>query len=143
MRVAPLATNEPLPTVAEMKAKARDQIRSERQAFFERRFRCRQLLFGKGLGIQKNLSHQEDLFVREVAHETYQLYLQEFITGKSRYNVGKSWSRARRPGRRKNPLRFAEWRRKWWGSQKVRYVRHDIPMLFQKKMEDLRYGDRK
>jgi len=132
--------DEPLPTVGEMRARARDQVAREKQEAFERRFKCRQLLFGKGNGHVKNLSENEMLFIRSVKRESYQLYLQEFITGKSRYNVGQAWSRTKRRREGAKPMSFKKWLKYWWPSQKARYMRFDVPMMFRKRMEDLRSG---
>jgi hypothetical protein len=135
---------EPLPTVGEMRAKARDQVAREKQEAFERRFKARQILFGKGHGFMKNLSEKDIAFIRSVEHESYQLYRQEFVTGKSRYNVGKAWSRTTRRlnGVRKptTPMKFVVWRWRWWCSQKNRYMHFDIPLMMKRRMEDLRLG---
>jgi hypothetical protein len=141
MRPVPMASDgDHVPTVEEMRAKVRDETKSEKQAFFERRFKARQLLFGKALGQTKNLNQKDKKFVLSVEHETYALYLQEFVTGRSRYGVGKSWSRARRRKFATQPMSFIRWRQKWYGSQKVRYRRFDIPLQMKKRMEDLKHG---
>lgn len=123
-----------------MRARAKDEAKKEKQEFFERRFKTRQLLFGKGLGLMKNLNDKERKFILGVEKETYALYLQEFVTGRSRYNVGKKWSRALRRKTATTPMRFLIWRKSWWASQKNRYTRFDIPLMFKKRMEDLKYG---
>jgi|SRR5882724_9374434 len=130
-----------LPTAKEIQFQRRAERLREKQEAFERRFKARDLIFRKGGGRMKNLNHKETLFVQSVKKESYRAYLMEFNgTVRPRYAVGKNWSRIRRRayrGYNTSPLKFNQWMRRWIGSQKVRYYRHDIPKMMQDKFKNL------
>jgi hypothetical protein len=120
--------------VAKTIQKVRAEGKADRKVLadeaFQRRLKARLLLFGKGCGMQKNLSNKERLFVRSVAQECYQGYLVEYHTGKvipGRGHCGKKYTRlTRRLGR---PMSRYEHRRRWYGSQKKRWIHYDVPNM--------------
>jgi hypothetical protein len=130
-----------LPNTREVRLQRAMQRKREKQEAFERRFKARDLLFRKGKGRMCNLNHREKCFIRSVQHESYNLYLMEFNgLVQPRYDVGKAWSRLTRRrilNRQTTPKHFRAWRRRWFGSQKVRYYRHDVPMQMKKRFENL------
>ena len=128
------------PTSAEMREKVRADKRQEKQEAFERRWKARQLIFGKSGGNQKKLTNAEIAFVQRVKHEAYTRYLQEFETGKSQWGVGKSWNRRLRRKWSTAPQPYMKWIRKWYGSQKARWIHFDVPRMMRLRMEGLRDG---
>lgn len=110
----------------------------QKDAAYLRRLRCRELIFGKGRGQSKNLNYLERKFCISVAKESYQLYLAEFAGATPRYKVGDAWQRKlRRRRRTTGPLNFMQWRKCWWGSQKVRWNRHDLPRMMDERFKRL------
>jgi len=127
-----------LPTKKEIQFQRRAQAAREKQEYFERRFKARDLIFRKGKGKISNLRHAERQFVQSVEREGYRMYLMEFA-GQVRplYSVGPTWSRLARRRDRKVPMTFGQWLHRWRGSQKVRYFRHDLPMMMNAKFKNL------
>jgi hypothetical protein len=95
------------------------------QQKYERRKRARSLLFGKAEGSFRKLSQREKLFVSSVLQEAYDRYLHLFHTGESAYDA---WRKRRQVNlvNKDKPLTLRQWKPMWYGSQKVRYLRHDL-----------------
>ena len=110
----------------------------EKDEAYQRRLRCRELIFGKGKGYSSALSPTEKKFCISVAKESYQLYLAEFQGAKPRYAVGKTWARKLRRLKRTTPMSFMQWRCCWWGSQKARWTRVDEPRIMRERFARLK-----
>jgi hypothetical protein len=121
------ATVIPLTKVPASVARATKRDRdAATQAAYERRHRARQLLFGLGGGQMTRLAPKDRQYVLMVHREAYAAYLHLYRTGESRYQ---GWTK-RRQVRLINtvePLRERQHWRLWYGSQKARYFRHDLP----------------
>jgi hypothetical protein len=125
-------------------AKTIQKVRSEQAAerkeannqAFLRRLRCRQLLFGKSNGRAKNLPYKEQLFVRSVWKECYRAYIIEFQTGKPRPWYEPCAKRYRRVNRNKEfPMSPQKHRRRWFASQKARWIRYDVPNMISQRFD--------
>ena len=106
-----------------------------RLAAYERRYKARLLLFGKGRGQSKNLAPKEQKFVASVWRESYQAYVIEFQTGKSRPFYSPASFRYRRVTRKAGLLGKSAHRRRWYGSQKKRWIYHDMPNLMSQRFD--------
>lgn len=136
---------EALPTPREIRGRLIAIKKAEKQAAFERRLKCRSLIFGKGNGIVKNLTPIERKFCASVWRESYHAYLEEFRTGiKSRYlRAGKGWRAFHDTVRLKNaprrtPMNERQHRRIWIASQKARWIRFDVPQAMKARVEEMR-----
>jgi len=131
-----------LPSVAKLSTKTkreRAQEKAEKQAAYERRLKCRELLFGKGAGLLKNLTKEESDFCRSVWEEAWQAYLTERATGQNRYNW--RWKdKMRNTQRAAGPISRKAHRLKWFGSQKARWRRFDIPRIMNQQREETERG---
>lgn len=114
------------------------EAKARKQAAYERRLKCRELMFGKGAGLLKNLTPEEANFCRSVWEEAWQAYLTERITGKNRY--GWSGKLLRNTQRASGPVSRKSHRLKWYGSQKVRWIRFDVPRMMKEQREETERG---
>lgn len=123
-------------TIQKVRAEGKADRKVLADQAFQRRLKARLLLFGKGRGKQKNLTPKEQAFVCSVAAESYRAYLLEFHTGQSRRGyspAGLHWKKVRRD--KPAPISRAKHRRRWYGSQKARWIRYDVPNMMSRRFE--------
>jgi hypothetical protein len=135
---------ERLPTPREMRQRLRIAKHTEKQNSFERRQRCREIMFGNGNGLMQNLSPEDRKFCHSVWKECYEVYLATFRGGAPRFQCGKGWKQYSNQRRFVNTspvgprLHFEQ----WWRAQKGRWINFDVPrMLKQKQKESESGGD--
>jgi hypothetical protein len=135
-----------LPTPREIRGRLIAVKKAEQQAAFEKRLKCRELIFSKGNGSVKSLSPTEKAFCQSVWRESYRAYLEEFRTGiKSRYpGTGKRWRAyhdelrpSLRPNRLRQPMTALQHRLNWQKSQKARWIRFDVPNMMKQRMKEI------
>lgn len=87
---------------------------------YARRLRCREILFAHGNRHLPDMSESERAFVKMVLDEAYAAYLHRFRTGERRYQGG-----VLNMVERHEPLRKTQYRKIWYGAQKLRYLVSD------------------
>lgn len=130
--------SERLPTAPEIRRRLAREKKEAKQAYYERRLLCRQLIFGKGQGKVKDLTQKEKDFCCSVLHEAYECYLEELRTGKSRWrHKGPKWQKPYKSNRGR-ALRLGEYRTIWWKGNKGTYKNIDVPRQMRERMERIR-----
>lgn len=126
-----------MPRVPEPRVRARREARKvhdqAKQEAFERRYRARQLLFTKGAGRMSNLPLADRRFILSVMREAYSAYLHLLRTGQTRYQCGRKWIRANL--NRPSPMPERKYWKVWYGSQKARFHRYDLPQSVKANLE--------
>ena len=92
--------------------------KAERQGRKERQLEARELLFGEGRGRIMNLSRKDQLFVRQVSHESHKLYL------------FRCWDRGI------TPMSFRAYRRRLYAAQNTNWRRFDVPRVMSRRLEE-------
>jgi hypothetical protein len=77
----------------------------------ERLFRARLLIFEAAGGRIMKLPRKQRQFVNRVSHESYEIYLVRCLE------------------RKKPPMSFKAFRRRWYGAQKANWRRFDVPRM--------------
>jgi len=130
--------SERLPTAVEIRKRLRREKKEAKQAYYERRLLCRQLIFGKGQGKVKDLTAKEKKFCNSVLHEAYNCYLEELRTGVSRWRCkGPKWQKPYKSNRGRT-LTLLEYRTIWWKGNKFTYKHMDVPRQMRERMERMR-----
>jgi hypothetical protein len=129
-----------LPTAREIRSRLKSEIRAEKQAAYERRYEARRLLFGTAAGKMKNLTTKQQHFVRSVIKESYNAYLLELVTGKTRWrDKGAKWKKPLNPNRG-HTLRLTEYRIIWWKGNLATYRRKDVPKMMKQRFYEMKNG---
>jgi hypothetical protein len=129
---------EHLPTAVEIRRRISREKKEAKQAYYERRFKCRDLIFRKGKGLVKNLTLKEKQFCNSVLHEAFECYREELRTGKSRWRCkGPKWQKPLNPNRG-HDLSLLEYRKIWMKGNKAVYVHRDIPKIMKERVERMR-----